>query len=213
MSELSDAIKAGDATKVVALVDADPALAESSENGVRPVLLALYYGKPELAQILAARTALTFAEACAMGDSARVEALLAADPSLLNARTEDGFPPLGLAIFFGQGALARALIERGADVNAAAHNAQRVAPLHAAAAVQDRATIELLLARGADPNATQQMDYTPLHGAASRGDIEIATLLLAHGADRHAKGSDGATPADVAAKYGHPEFAEWIARV
>ncbi len=210
MSELSEAIKAGDAAKVTALVDGDPALLQSSENGVRPILLAMYHGKPELARLLASRAPVTFGEACALGDTARVEALLEADPSLLNSRTEDGFPGLGLAIFFRQGELARLLIERGADVNAAAENAQRVTPLHAAAAVQDRATIELLLARGADANAKQQLDYTPLHGAASRGDIEIATLLLAHGADRNAKGTDGATPADIAVKYGHPEFAEWL---
>jgi ankyrin repeat protein len=76
--------------------------------------------------------------------------------------------------------------------------------------VQDRATMELLLARGADPGAKQQLDYTPLHGAASRGDVEMAKLLLAHGARRDAKGSDGMTPADIAKKYGHPEVAEWL---
>jgi ankyrin repeat protein len=96
-------------------------------------------------------------------------------------------------------------------VNAAAANAQRVAPLHAAAAVQDRASLRLLLDRGADPNAKQQSDYTPLHGAASRGDIEAAKLLLARGAERDAKAADGMTPADVARKYGHPDFAEWLA--
>jgi ankyrin repeat protein len=70
----------------------------------------------------------------------------------------------------------------------------------------------LLLERGADPNAKQQLDYTPLHGAASRGDIEAAKLLLAHGADRDAKASDGLTVAGIAEKYGHREFAEWFTR-
>jgi ankyrin repeat protein len=70
--------------------------------------------------------------------------------------------------------------------------------------------MRLLLERGADANARQQLDYTALHGAASRGDIEMGKLLLSHGAVRDAKGSDGMTPADIARKYGKPEFAEWL---
>lgn len=183
-----------------------------SEN-VTPILMALYHAKTEEARRLAAETPeLTIGEAAALGDLARVQSLLAEDPSLLDSRTADGFPTLGLAIFFRQPAVARFLIEQGADVNAAASNAQRVTPLHAAAAVQDRATMELLLARGADANAKQQLDYTPLHGAASRGDIEMAKLLIAHGADRNAKGTDGLSVADIARKYGQHEFAEWFAR-
>jgi uncharacterized protein len=181
-----------------------------SEN-VTPILMALYQGKAEEARLLAEQTpTLTIGEAAALGDLARVQSLLAEDPSLLDSRTADGYPALGLAIFFRQPHVARYLIEQGADVNAAADNSQRVAPLHAAAAVQDRASMELLLARGADPNAKQQLDYTPLHGAASRGDIEMARLLLEHGAERDARGTDGKTPADIADKYGKSEFAEWI---
>jgi uncharacterized protein len=211
MSDLSDAIKAGDAARVGELIDADPALLRTPENGVTPLLLAVYHGKPELARLLVERGApVSFAEACALGDDARAKEMLAADPGLLDSRTADGFPAVGVAIFFGHGALARWLIEQGANVNAAAENAARVAPLHAAAAVRDRETTRLLLERGADPNAKQQMDYTPLHGAASRGDVELAELLLAHGAQRDAKGSDGMTPADVARKYSQPAFAEWI---
>lgn len=179
-----------------------------SEN-VTPILMALYQGKPEEARLLAERASqLTFGEAAALGDLERVRTLLADDPSLLDSRTADGYPPLGLAIFFRQPHVARFLIEQGADVNAAADNPQRVAPLHAAAAVQDRESMALLLARGADPNAKQQLDYTPLHGAASRGDVDMAKLLLAHGAHRDAKGTDGMTPADIARKYGHPEWVE-----
>ncbi|HEY0156010.1 MAG TPA: ankyrin repeat domain-containing protein [Thermoanaerobaculia bacterium] len=181
-----------------------------SEN-VTPILMALYQGKTEEARLLAENAPrLSFGEAAALGDLARVQSLLAEDPSLLDSRTADGYPALGLAIFFRQPHVARFLIEQGADVNAAADNAQRVAPLHAAAAVQDRESLELLLARGADANAKQQLDYTPLHGAASRGDVEMAKLLLAHGADRNARGTDGKTPAEIAEKYGKPEFAEWL---
>jgi len=71
--------------------------------------------------------------------------------------------------------------------------------------------MKLLLERGANPNAKQELDYTPLHTAAGRGDVEMAKLLLAHGAQRDAHGSDGKTPADVAREHGQATFADWIA--
>jgi ankyrin repeat protein len=171
---------------------------------------AVYNGKSDIARLLASRTPVTFHEACALGDIDRVRTMLDADPSLLNAHAPDGFPPVGLAIFFRQPAVARMLIERGADVAAPADNPMRVAPVHAAAAACDRDTMRLLLERGADPNAKQQMDYTPLHGAASRGDVEMAKMLIARGADRNARGADGKTIAQVAVEHGHADFAKWI---
>jgi ankyrin repeat protein len=208
MSDLSEAIKAGDGARVTALLDADPALAGSPEQGVTPVLLAIYHGELEVARLIAARLdKLPFPEAVALGESETVRSMLAADRSLLEQRSSDGFPPLGLAIFFRHGELARWLIDHGADVNAAAENGQKVAPLHAAAAVQDVETAALLLAKGADARAKQQMGYTPLHGAASRGNVPMGKLLLAHGAELDAVAEDGLTPAASAEKYGHPEWA------
>lgn len=211
MSALTEAITAGDLDGVTAILEQHPDALAQPENGITPLLLSIYYGKLEVTRLLLERGApVSFAEACALGDEARAKTLLTADPSLLEMRTADGFPPLGLAIFFRRPALAKWLIESGADVNAAATNAQKVTPLHAAAAVCDQETVALLLARGADVHAKQQLDYTPLHGAASRGDVAVARLLLAHGAARDPRGSDGMTPADIARKYGKPEFAEWI---
>lgn len=211
MSEFTDAIQAGDAARVAALIDADPALLDAAENNVTPILTAIYHGKSDIAQLLVERGArVSFGEAVALGDADRVRSMLAADPQLLHSRSADGYPAAGLAIFFRHPELARWLVEQGADVNAAAQNANNVAPVHAAAAVCDHGTMRLLLERGADVHARQQLDYTALHGAASRGDIEMAKLLLAHGADRDAKGSDGMTPAAIARKYGKAEFADWI---
>lgn len=210
MSEFLDAVKSGDLVRIGQLLDANSTLLGESENGVSAVLLALYQGKPEAARLLIQRGApLSFHDACAAGANDRAMKMLDGDPSLRDQFSKDGYPPLGLAIFFGNRELAKVLIEKGADVNASSANAQRVAPLHAAAAVCDHEVIRMLLERGADPNARQQNDFTPLHTAASRGDVEMAKLLLAYGANRDARTVGGTTVADIARQRGKNEFAEW----
>ena len=204
---LFEAIRNNDAASVAALLDADRSLLDARLNGATPILFAVYNGHAELAPLFLDRGAeLTFGEACALGDEENALRMLDGDPALLDAYSEDGFPPVGLAIFFRHPELARALIERGADVNAAASNAFRVAPVHAAAAVRDIATMKLLLAHGADANARQQLGYTALHTAAQLGDEEMVDLLLAHGTDPRAAGDDGKMPADLAAAHGHLEI-------
>jgi ankyrin repeat protein len=203
-NDLFEAIRTNDAAAVAALLDGDRSLIGARQNGVTPILFAVYNGHAELARLFLDRGAvLTFGEACALGDASLALRMLDGDPALLDAYSEDGFPSLGLAIFFRQPELTRTLIERGADVNAAARNAFRVAPVHAAAAVRDAATMTLLLGRGADANARQQLGYTALHTAAQHGDENIIDLLLAHGADPRAAGDDGKTPSDLAAAHGH----------
>lgn len=202
--DLFVAIRTNDAAAVAALLDGDRSLIGARQDGITPILFAVYNGHAELARLFLDRGAvLTFGEACALGVSALALRMLDGDPALLDAYSEDGFPSVGLAIFFRQPELARTLIERGADVNAAARNAFRVAPVHAAAAVHDATTMTMLLDRGADANARQQLGYTALHTAAQLGDDNIIDLLLAHGADPRAAGDDGKTPSDLAAAHGH----------
>lgn len=210
MSELFEAIRRGDAEAVARMLDGEPSLAGTRENGVTPLLGALYNGKREVAEVIAARIRLTVHEAAAWGDAAAVEAELAREPDLIDTPSEDGFHPLSLAAFFGQPEVARLLISRGASVSLPAENAMRVAPLHAAAAVGNRELVELLLERGADPDARQQNDYTAMHTAAQHGDIEIAEMLRRHGANLTARTTDGLTPADVAQKAGREEFLAWL---
>jgi ankyrin repeat protein len=199
--ELFAAIRQNDAAAVAALLDEDRALLGATSNDITPILFAVYYGHAELAQLFIDRgVQLSPGELAALGDRRALD-------GDLNARSKDGFPLLGLAIFFRHPDLARELIERGADINARANNPAGVMPVHAAAAVRDVETMRLLLDRGADMNARQQLGFTPLHGAANSGDAAMADLLLSRGADPRATTEDGKTPADVADERGHAELA------
>ena len=74
----------------------------------------------------------------------------------------------------------------------------------------DATVSELLLDRGADPNARQGSGWTPLHSAAHNGDGGTVALLLARGADAAATNDQGATVLSMAEESGK---ADVIARV
>ena len=68
-------------------------------------------------------------------------------------------------------------------------------------ALSDCATVEaldLLVEAGASCSVADYHGGTPLHKAAARVDPALAERLLAHGADPNAKDRHGSTPLDVA---------------
>ncbi len=206
--KLADAVQRGDFESVLALIEAQPDLLQARVRGTTPLLLSIYCGHPALAEALLERGApLSFAEACAAGRADEVQRLLSGDSSLVDELSADGFPSLGLAIFFGHDEIARLLIERGADVRAHARNPQGVAPIHAAVARGNAALVEDLLDRGVDPDDPQENGFTPLHGAAASGNRELANLLLARGANGSLHSAGGRTAADLAREHGHDELA------
>ncbi len=206
--QLFDAIRKGDSGEVRGLLSADPSLAGiRNQDGATPALWALYTRHPELTELLLGARQPDFFEACALGRRDRAAALLADDPQLVEAYSQDGFTGLGLAVFFGHLDTARILVERGADVNRPSRNAFRVAPLHSAVAAGSLALLELLLAHGARPECAEFLEATPLHSAAGHGSRAMVHRLLAAGADPRRRTRDGKTAADLARAYGHPELA------
>ncbi|HET9830886.1 MAG TPA: ankyrin repeat domain-containing protein, partial [Vicinamibacterales bacterium] len=86
-------------------------------------------------------------------------------------------------------------------------------PLLGAAAFQGESeTVQLLLDRGADPNARGQHDVTPLMmaAAAPRPNPELTTSLLAHGADLNAHDAAGRTALDWATTQGDTDVARLL---
>jgi len=101
----------------------------------------------------------------------------------------------------GAAGVATLLIDRGAQVNA--RNWDDVTPLHQAARRRNLPVVEVLLARGADPNARDKVrGSTPLRRAVSGTGasntagtaalmLPLARLLLEHGADPNARDKRG----------------------
>jgi uncharacterized protein len=204
-----DAIRAGQLPRLQQIISAQPeVLTERNAQGATALMFAAYLERAELVGALrAAKKELDFFEACIAGDLPLLRAHLARGQEV-NLRSPDGFTPLGLAIFFGRPDAARLLLDAGADVNTASSNALRVAPVHAAVARSDLATLSTLLLRGADPNRPQQQLLRPLHEAAAANNLPAVAMLLMFGADITARSEEGKSAADLARLRGHRDLAQ-----
>ncbi|GHU16644.1 hypothetical protein FACS189472_02140 [Alphaproteobacteria bacterium] len=184
--------------------DIDPLLAKGADVNAKdgkdntPLHLAAIYGPTEVAELLLDRGADVY------------------------AKNNKGNTPLHLAAKSGQTEIARLLLTNGADVNAKGTldrdnpiryngnnsimpsleelnliSSRNDTPLHFAAQSGQTEIAELLLARGADVNASGLLDYTPLHLAAYYGEYNIVKLLLDNGADINAKDIYGKEPSGL----------------
>ncbi|HKC24126.1 MAG TPA: ankyrin repeat domain-containing protein [Thermoanaerobaculia bacterium] len=171
-------------------------------------------------------------QAIRSGDREAAERLLDADPSLASARDASGVSALTLATYHARPGIARTirshLVEIDAFEAAALGESGRLAELLAkdpsllsalspdgfpllglTAFFGHLEAAELLLARGADPNAaaTNPMHVRPLHAAAATQDanaaVELTKRLLARGADPNASQHGGYTPLHEAAGNGN----------
>jgi len=203
-----DAIKRGDKEEVERRLMLDPILIHAKEEGLSPIMVAAYHHEPAIASFLADKTvAINIFEAAATGKINNIIRLLARDPKLVSAYSEDGFQPLGLGCYFGHLDSAEYLVKAGAPVNALSHNGLSAAPIQSAAANGHRKIVKMLLEHHADPNIREQGGYTPLHAAAQNGDEEMVRILLYGGADLMLTGHDGKTALDLALAAGHEKAA------
>jgi len=144
---------------------------------------------PAIAKLLLAHGAEpTIQGAVALGDEARVRELAQSDPGALRRTGKNG-GLVTLAVNHGQIGMVRLLLDLGADVD------ERIMleeleepvlswgmPLWYAALANRRDIAELLLDRGADPNANVYASGWPLRNAWGHEDDSLKKLLLARGA-------------------------------
>lgn len=210
------AVQGGDLSAVSKALASDSSLLYArNENGVSPLLYAIYNGQRAVVDaLLAAGLETNIFEAAALGQTKRVADLLDDHPNALDTLSDDGFPPLGLAAFFGHMETAALLLRNGADPDLAADNAMQVRPIHSAVANANEQTAyamaKLLLDHGAEVNVAQHGGWTPLHQAAAHGQNEVVRLLLEFGANPHAASEEGKTPLDMARQNGHKLTAQLL---
>jgi len=171
--------------------------------------------------------------AVAAGESDRVSALLAEDPTLVNARGEDGVSAVLLARYrfdrptmdallaadpdldiFEGSALGRIDRVRAAlddDPDAVrAFSADGFTALHLAAFFGKPEIARALIDAGAAVGAytTNAFANQPLHAAAAGRHLEVCRVLVAAGADVNATQHGGYTPLHEAAQHGDVEMVE-----
>ena len=214
-ADLVEAVNAGDAERVRAILVDDAFLVAARDTaGVSVLMLARYRFDREVTDaLLAADPELDVFEAAALGYVDRLRERLLDDPGAASAFSPDGFTALHFAAFFGKAEAAKVLLEHGASVDVYTRNPFANQPLHAAAAGRHIEVCRVLLAAGADVNATQHGGFTPLHEAAQHGDAEMTELFLSAGADPSSLTDAGETAADLAAAAGHADLAGRIRAV
>jgi len=163
-----------------------------------------------VAALVEADPTLAIFAAAIQGDVARLETLLAGNRSLISTVSADGWTPLHLAAHFGQRDAARALLNKGAEVNARSTNALNNCPLHAAAAGRSAAVVKLLIDHGASVNARQHGGWAAIHAAAQTGDLEMARLLSEAGADLSVRADNQQRPIDLALTGGRQTMVEFL---
>ena len=128
----------------------------------------------------------------------------------VNARRDDLSTPLHLAASMGSFKAAQMLLSHSADVDS--RNVTGKTPLHLVPDIYipvfddtrrypllqrswgGLGVAQLLLERGADPNAQDDDHITPLHLASEHGSLEITRVLLDHGAKVNVANKRGETP-------------------
>jgi RNA polymerase sigma factor (sigma-70 family) len=217
--EILGAARRGDSERVTALLLQSPRLRHGRDvMGNTALIIAVNSGHDELAALLRESGApVSLHDAAAIGDTARVEALLGKHPEMLDSFSGEGFTALGLAAHFGHLDALRLLIERGGGVNVVSRHPIGVTPLHAALFGRQVEAARILVENGADVNARRgggpgvpRAGFTPLHYAAAYGFTDLIRSLLDRGASRRTRDEAGKTPLDVAKEAGQEEAARLL---
>jgi ankyrin repeat protein len=175
-------------------------------DGATPHTLAALHGNREVASWLAAHGAVDelspldrFVAACASGDRAAADAMLAARPSLRSELQRDQHLLLQRAADFGEAGVLETMLGCGFDPRIADND--RVTPLHRAAMSGHVDAVRVLLAHGAPVDALDGMFSAPPlvwavegreHTRPGTDHVGVARLLIAAGSPLEWTAPDGA---------------------
>ena len=125
------------------------------------------------------------------GDLKKAQKLIA-DGANINQADDYGFSALYVAASQGDDKLTQLLLQSGADAKGRSRQTEET-PLHRAAQAGSLPTVRLLLAAGADLEATDAAGWTPLFMAVLSGKLDVIEELLAAGAKVNARSARGWT--------------------
>jgi ankyrin repeat protein len=149
--------------------------------------------------------------AITQGKTDDVNKLLSAQTA--NQANPDGMTPLLAAIQYGKPEIVKALLAKGANINAARPDG--TTPLMLASEgtgylPDNLPLVEALIPHNPNLEARDSSGQTALHRAVKQGKIDVVRLLLDHGAQIDAKTSDGSTPLFYAAEFGKVPILELL---
>ncbi|NTV80359.1 MAG: hypothetical protein HGA24_02935 [Candidatus Aminicenantes bacterium] len=147
-------------------------------------------------------------DAVRAGDLAKVKALVAKDPKVVNEKDARGRTPLHFASGAGNTEIVKFLIASGADVKAT--DPDGFTPLHWAAYEGHGDAARALIAAGADPNARGGPGVDTLGSAFYGRHPEAVEALLQGGLKVQAKGEDGRILLHRAASAGFLSLVEYL---
>ena len=197
---------------VVALLLANKADVNASNQGTTPLHAAVLNQHKEVADLLVASNAqVTIFDAAGGGYLEKARALLKENPNLVFAKDNNsGSTPLHLAARNDHKDVAELLLANKAEINA--KTGLGTTPLLSALSFRgfNKDVVEVLLANKADVNVQNNGGNTVLHIAAASGFQDLVKLLLAANADVNIKNNAGSTALDLATLYGHQDVVQLL---
>ena len=152
-----------------------------NRSGNTPMHMTVKYGHKEMAAFLESCGAeLDIFAASGLGMHQRVAAMLEADPDTINSTAHHPTPR------------------------------DDCTPLHWAVHGEHVEAAEVLLAKGADPDAKDHVAMTPLHLAVQSGQNDLTELLIRNGAEIGARDFQGCSPLHFAAHGGDREIVQTL---